>query len=81
MSLTLYFFLYPAGHFGFVAVTFLVILPLTQVIVDLRTETGDGDGVAACAGVGVGEGRTTAFSCESFNLIVGCENVNPLIET
>jgi hypothetical protein len=28
-----YFFLYPEGHFGFTAVTFLVVLPLTQVIV------------------------------------------------
>ena len=28
-----YFFLYPAGHFGLMAVTFCVSLPLTQVIV------------------------------------------------
>ena len=28
-----YFFLYPEGHFGFTAVTFLVVLPLMQVIV------------------------------------------------
>ena len=28
-----YFFLYPDGHFGFTAVTFLLVLPLTQVIV------------------------------------------------
>jgi hypothetical protein len=29
----LYFFLYPAGHFGLTAVTLLVTLPLMQVIV------------------------------------------------
>jgi len=29
-----YFFLYPLGHFGFTAVTFLVNLPFRQVIVD-----------------------------------------------
>jgi hypothetical protein len=29
----IYFFLYPAGHFGFTAVTFLLSLPLTQTIV------------------------------------------------
>jgi hypothetical protein len=28
-----YFFLNPAGHFGFTAVTFLFVLPLTQVMV------------------------------------------------
>jgi hypothetical protein len=28
-----YFFLYPEGHFGLTAVTFLITLPLTQVIV------------------------------------------------
>jgi hypothetical protein len=30
----LYFFLYPEGHLGLTAVTFLVTLPLMQVIVD-----------------------------------------------
>jgi len=30
-----YFFLYPAGHTGLTAVTFFVILPLTQVMVFL----------------------------------------------
>jgi hypothetical protein len=29
----LYFFLYPAGHLGLTAVTFLVTLPLIQVMV------------------------------------------------
>ena len=28
-----YFFLYPEEHLGFTAVTFLLVLPLTQVIV------------------------------------------------
>jgi hypothetical protein len=28
-----YFFLYPVGHLGIADVTFLVVLPLTQVIV------------------------------------------------
>ena len=31
--INIYFFLYPAGHLGFTAVTFLVIFPLTQVMV------------------------------------------------
>jgi hypothetical protein len=29
----IYFFLYPLGHLGFTAVTFLVVFPLTQVMV------------------------------------------------
>jgi hypothetical protein len=41
VSLTLYFFLYPAGHFGLIAVTFLVVLPLMQEIV-VFFETTDG---------------------------------------
>jgi hypothetical protein len=28
-----YFFVYPLGHTGFTAVTFLLVLPLTQVMV------------------------------------------------
>ena len=32
----LYFFLYPAGHLGLAAVTFLVTLPLVQMIVDFE---------------------------------------------
>jgi hypothetical protein len=32
-----YFFLYPVGHLGPTAVTFLVSLPLTQVIVLFKT--------------------------------------------
>ena len=33
-----YFFLYPAGHLGFTAVTFLVTLPFIQVIVVFWTD-------------------------------------------
>ena len=35
-----YFFLYPLGHLGFTAVTFLVVLPFTQVIEVLRMGAG-----------------------------------------
>jgi len=35
-----YFFLYSTGHFGFTAVTFLVVLPLVQVIVVFFRVTG-----------------------------------------
>ena len=44
-----YFFLYPTGHFGFMAVTFLVVLPLTQVMVvtfDLAVGVFWGESVA-----------------------------------
>ena len=34
----LYFFLYPAGHLGLTAVTFLVTLPLVQVIVEVLSK-------------------------------------------
>ena len=58
MSLALYFFLYPAGHFGFPAVTFLVILPLVHVIDDFLIVTGAmDDGVSDTDGLGVGEGN------------------------
>ena len=58
MSLTLYFFLYPAGHFGFVAVTFLVTLSLMHVIVDflifctvvIAEGLGEGDAVEGVIG-------------------------------
>jgi hypothetical protein len=51
-----YFFLYPDGHFGFTAVTFLVVLPLTQVIEVFLAATGLADAV----GVGVADGVGTA---------------------
>jgi len=72
-----YFFLYPVGHLGFVAVIFLVILPFAQVIVDLRIETGDGvgNGVTTRVGDGLGEGVAATFSWVNFSLIVGCEKV------
>jgi hypothetical protein len=62
-----YFFLYPAGHFGLTAVTFLVVFPLRQIIVDFTT--GDFCGVVA------GE----AEFCASLTRIVGAENPNPLM--
>jgi len=36
----IYFFLYPVGHLGFTAVTFLLVLPLTQVIELFFTAAG-----------------------------------------
>jgi len=55
-----YLFLYPLGHFGFTALTFLTLLPLTQVIVVfLATATLVGTGEAI---VGVGDGEATASS-------------------
>jgi hypothetical protein len=67
-----YFFLKPAGHFGFTAVTFLLVFPLTQVIVAVFTA-----GLAEALGVGVGEGdgvATTSTSWLSFTRTVGAEN-------
>ena len=52
------------------AVTFLVVLPLTHVIV-VFLATG------FAAGVGVAEGEGAGASCESLTLILGVENVNP----
>ena len=80
MSLALYFFLNPAGHFGLTAVTFLVCLPLTQVIVDFFKITSAGEGEAEGAIVGVGDGCATIFSWTNFVFIVGCEKVKPLID-
>jgi hypothetical protein len=68
LHLILYFFLKPAGHFGFTAVTFLLVLPLTQVIV-----TAFATGLAEALGVGVGSGAGGGASCSSFTLIVGDE--------
>ena len=56
-----YRFLNPAGHFGFIAVTFFVTLPFTQVIVnflvvDFALAVGLGKGVDAGIGVAVGVG-------------------------
>ena len=47
MSLTLYFFLYPAGHFGLTDVTFFDNFPLIHVIVVFLTfrTTGIAEGV------------------------------------
>ena len=62
-----YFFLYPFGHAGLVAVTFLLVLPLMQVMDFLAIGAGL---VVACA-VACGAGA----SCVNFTLIVGDEKV------
>ncbi len=67
-----YFFLYPAGHFGLTAVTFLEVFPLRQIIVDFFT----GDFCGAAVGVGVGVGVTftsDASDPERTTRIVGLE--------
>jgi hypothetical protein len=61
----LYLFLYPVGHLGFTAVTFFVVLPLTQVIEVFFAAAGF---VAAGVWAGVG-----VPSCDSLTLIVGFE--------
>ncbi len=66
-----YFFLKPAGHFGFTAVTFLLVLPLTQVIV-----TALAAGLEEALGVGVGV-ATTSASWLSFTFTVGEEYEKP----
>jgi hypothetical protein len=67
----LYLFLYPVGHFGLTAVTFLVILPLTQLIELFFTAAGFAGALAT--GIGVADGVGAGDSCESFTLIVGDE--------
>ena len=70
-----HFFLYPVGHFGLIAVTFLMVLPLTQLIVFMI-----GVGFEICGasvfevGVGVGTGAGNGVSCVSLTCIVGEEN-------
>jgi len=49
-----YFFLYPFGHFGFVPDTFLVVLPLMQVIVDFLLCIGGVDSIGAGEGLALG---------------------------
>jgi hypothetical protein len=61
----------PVGHFGFTAVTFLVVLPLTQVIELLFTAAGFAGALAA--GLAEAEGVGAGASCDSFTLIVGDE--------
>ena len=53
-------FLYPLGHFGFIAVTFFVSFPLMQVMVDFCDNTAT---VVLGSGelVGVGEEETPTF--------------------
>ena len=70
----------------------LVLLPLTQTIVDFFCAatvgfgvgvvvTGEADGVGVASTVGVGDadgvGAGAGVSCDNFTLIVGLENVNP----
>ena len=62
MSLTLYLFLYPVGHFGLTPVTFLVILPFTQEIVLFFRVTTDGVGEGLGEMVGAGDGFKILFS-------------------
>jgi hypothetical protein len=59
MSLTLYFFLYPIGHFGLIAVTFLVVLPFAHVIEVFFKLIGFGEGEAGAA-----IGRLDSFDFE-----------------
>ena len=51
-----HFFLYPEGHLGLTAVTFLIVLPLMQVIVVL-------------AGVGVEICGVTVFEAEVVDVV------------
>jgi hypothetical protein len=71
-------FLYPVGQTGFTAVTFLTVLPLTQMMV-LRFTTAFSVGVAvgvgvavttgAGVGVGVGVGVVGSLTARLTNLI------------
>jgi hypothetical protein len=67
----LYLFLYPAGHLGFIAVTFFVALPFTQVIELFLITAGFAGALAA--GLAEADGVGVGASCESFTLIVGDE--------
>ena len=74
-----YFFLYPAGHLGLTAVTFLVTLPLMQVIVIFCVVA---TGVAFADGDAPGlDGGVTAGFVEKiiFTPISLAENVKPLV--
>lgn len=71
------FFLYPVGHFGLIALTFLIVLPLTQVI-----ETFE---IATLVEAGVVDGETVEAGSDvfwvSFTLIVGSEKVKLAAES
>lgn len=66
-----YRFLYPAGHFGLTVVTFLITLPLMQVIVVFLLTTlagivGFAEGVlAATVGIVEGDIEGMAFAIEA----------------
>lgn len=55
------------------AVTFLVVLPLTHAIVVFFGVAG----LAEVLGEGVATGAGVVTSCESLTLMLGVENVNP----
>ncbi len=64
-----YFFLYPAGHFGAAEVTFLVVLPLMQVIVTFfAVANGEGEAFAAASeeAAVIGVGEAVAFGSSFF---------------
>jgi hypothetical protein len=65
-----YFFLNPIGHFGFLADTFLVVFPFTQVIVVFLAAAA-GEVVALLVGVATG----LDTSCFIFTFKIGDENV------
>jgi len=65
-----YFFLYPAGHFGFIALTVFTLFPLKHLIVFTT--------VFGAEVVGEAVGVTSAvFACDSLILIVGALNEKP----
>jgi hypothetical protein len=49
-----YLFLYPAGHFGEIEVTFLATFPLTQTMLLTAALAAAGVGVGVGVGLGVG---------------------------
>jgi hypothetical protein len=74
--------LYPIGQVGLTAVTFLAVLPLTQVMVVFTRALAAGWSVTAGVGVAVTTGVAEAVgaSCVSFTFKVGDENVNPFAD-
>ena len=78
VSLTSYFFLYPAGHFGFVAVIFFDVLPLMHVIVVFWFFCTTGIVTGSAEGVGEGDAADGVTGCAptlcvTFTFMVGAE--------
>jgi hypothetical protein len=76
--------LYPVGHFGFTPNTFLVTLPLVQVIIIFLATAGAGlAGITVLTSglaVLVAAGATSTFGgsvCINLTFNVGAEKVNP----